>query len=187
MFKKDKTQTNFPHAEVSNDHLVISLLGANDPKVWRSSLDKIGSAAFELKKVANSEDVKLILKPKKGAAEIIATLPTQDMAMAALSAASSALQNNCLKPAVTKSSRQVKQDGHQDTASRQSGSKWTVAFLRLFLGLFIVIGLYMYLSSLIPEQNIGFKTTASSNSALNVTPQDATGVPVSADDFLNGL
>jgi len=36
-------------ATVADDHLVLSFPNAVEPIVWRKSLDKIGSATFEVK------------------------------------------------------------------------------------------------------------------------------------------
>lgn len=169
-------------AEIVDQHLILSLLDAQEPKVWRMALDKIGTASFEVKQEKDSAVTKLILKPKKGTAEIIATYDTKDQAIKALTQASNALQYSESKSEKTIiKSKKTSSKQSMDMVQKEN-SKWVL----VLFGAVIVVGLYMYLSTLIPEKNIGFDSSSSS-SQVNETGSslDRTGVPVSADDFLN--
>jgi len=178
-------------AEIADNHLVLSLPEAIEPVVWRMSLDKIGTASFEVKPLKDSEKAKLILKPKKGAAEIIANFETKDEAVNALMIASKALQSGASQSAKQQEKVIVKASGDSEAShetvvinntNNKEKQKWAIAVL----GAILVLGLYYYLTTLIPNSAQGFESSNNSfNSTLN--PTDATGVPVSADDFLNGL
>lgn len=180
-------------AENVGGHLILSLPNAIEPKVWRVALDKIDTAAFEIKQEKNSENAKLILKPKKGTAEIIANFETKKEAVEALMAASKALSTVTSVETIahTKAAKEktapAKQTNYTDAApvpqvKNTESKKWGIALVAAIL----VIGLYMYLTSLIPERVIGFETTTTANPVTS-SPQQTTGVPVSADDFLGGL
>lgn len=166
-------------ANVVDGHLVLSLLNAQEPKIWRMDLSKIGSASFEIKQETDGITTKLILKPKKGTAEIIAVFNTQEEAVEALTLAAKALHGN---GASTTSSKSINPEQKQLPQTSSSSPKW----LFVILGLFVVIGLYFYTNNLIPETNIGFEQKSTSRISTS-SPQETIGIPVSADDFLNGL
>lgn len=182
--------------QVTDGHLLLSFPDAMEPVVWRMELDKIGTASFEVKQDDEAGTAKLVLKPKKGTAEVIAPFSSKEEAVEALLIASNALQN--AKPQATIISDTTKQPAkkvdeqyvrqYEDVSHRpaenqnQEATKWLLAVF----GAIFVIGLYYYLTTLIPERipNINNQTATSINSS---DPTNATGVPVSADDFLGGL
>lgn len=172
-----KQRSNGTNAEVVDGHLVLSLLDAQEPKVWRMALDKIGTASFEIKKTKDSEETKLVLKPKKGTAEIIAVYNTQAQAIHALTNTSVVLQGKkqSKSQAITVESPTATP---QITIDNKQGSKWSI----LLFAVIVVIGLYVYLTSMMPEVSpITTGTTTAPSS------QNQTGVPMSADDFLSGM
>jgi hypothetical protein len=167
-------------ADVVDDYLILSLPNALEPVVWRMAMDKIGTAAFEVKQEAKSEKANLILKPKKGTAEIIAPFATKEEAIEALVAASNAMHNGSTHNAPTRKNNIIKNN------SKISNSSETQKWIIVLLGAIIVIGLYSYLTTLIPDT---IESNSLSNQASMATnaPQETTGVPVSADDFLGQL
>lgn len=190
-------------ADSVDGFLILSLPNAIEPKIWRIELDKIGTATFEIKQEKNSNIAKLTLNPKKGTAEIIASFETKKDALGALMAASRALNTTTSKPMMSATTTPQKKSHKKVTLEKQNDmpqalnytdtmnipssknsdtQKWGIALL----GAVFVIGLYIYLTSLIPERVTGFETTASPSMSAT-SPQEATGVPVSADDFLGGL
>lgn len=173
-----KKKQNNISATVADDHLVLSLPNATEPVIWRKSLDQIGSATFEVKKASKEELYNLTLKKTKTTSETIASFSDKEDAVAALNAASNAFHAG---PAAAKPS------ANQNEPQKGGRKKWLYALLALG----IVIGLYMYMISLIPSQTVftdGTGTTTNAPAAARgpVTPE-STGVPVSADDFLNSL
>lgn len=173
---------NLSQAEVVDSYLVLSLLDAQEPKVWRMPLDKIGAASFEIQKEQNSETTKLILKPKKGTAEIVASYDTKDKALNALAEASNALQNS------TTESNTQKKPKNIPVALRTNNNGENKKWVAVLMSAIVVILFYFYVSSLVPNQTAGFNGTDTTNAYSASSPvQERTGVPVSADDFLNGL
>jgi len=175
-------------AEVVEKHLILSLPNAIDPVVWRMALTKIGTASFEVKPIKGKENYKLVLKPKKGAAELIAPFETKDEALEALVHASNALQKTEgeVATSVAHACENVNTQTQQQSPTQKSNSaKW----LYLLAGFFTVIGLYLYLASQIPNRVADFGSDVVSNQTeqKNTSGGSKTGVPLSADDFLSGL
>lgn len=179
-------------ASLVDGHLILSLPDAIDPVIWRMALDKIGTATFGIKTSNDNKTTKLILKPKKGTVEIIATFDSKKEATTALMLTSNALQTQSAQT-INSDSSERRTSTTQDRAVKPTPmaappapkaetQKWSIAIL----GALIVIGLYVYLTTLIPDTNIGFEPSTPT-SFVTTSPQETTGVPISADDFLNGL
>lgn len=184
-FLKNMTQKSQASADVVDGYLILSLPHAIDAVVWRMALDKIGTAVFEIKQDDKTEISKLILKPKKGTAEIIATFNTKEEAIDALMKASHALQSGSTKspaePAAEKTASPSNKISHTPQQNSAESKRWLIALF----GALAVIGLYYYLTTLIPKQAIGFENNTSA--VATSSPQNTVGVPVSADDFLSGF
>lgn len=168
-------------AEVVDGSLVLSCLNAVQPVVWRMEVDKIGTASFEVKINQKDNTAKLVLKPKKGTAELIADFETKDEAVNALMATSDALQTSKSQPP-KKSAQKNVQNAPKQVEEKTSSSKWPIALVALLL----VVGLYIYMTSLMPERTT-FDSSSSAASSSASSPQSSTGVPVDANDFLKGL
>lgn len=183
--KKKQNQNNAVTATVADDHLVLSLPNAVEPIIWRKSLEKIGSAIFEVKKAAGKEIFNLTLKKTKTSSEVIASFNDKEEAVVALNAASNAFHgrgaqniahSSTITPATVSAQSQVQQNPNNNA------QKWILAAIAAA----IVIGLYIYMMNIMPVPNvIGENQTGASNQGP-VTP-DSTGVPVSADDFLSSM
>ncbi len=189
IFDKNDSIENKTTANVVDNHLILSLPKALDPVVWRMELKKTGAAAFEVKEDKNGLSL-LQVKLTKTSAETIAPFDNKSDAVEALMIASQALQNSSqstetLSGTKGKSSQTKKAKSSNTTASandNQSVSKWLIALLATG----IIIALFSYLSNMVPNRTqISDTTTSSSINGAPVTSK--TGVPVSADDFLNGL
>lgn len=175
---KATSTTKKPAANVVDGHLVLSLPHAVKPVIWRMGLDKIGTATFETAEDEKNKVTNLVLKPKKGSSEIIASFHTQDEALDILILTSDAMQGS----GSHNTNKQHSPLPHTNS-DRTEGKKWGLALLATLC----VLGLYYYMTTLIPtativgETAIGATPTATGTTA----PKNATGVPVSADDFLS--
>ena len=182
---KKKQNNNGLAASVSEGYLVLSLPHAIEPVVWRQSLEKIGSALFEIK--SGKEDTfNLVLKKTKTTSDIIASFEDKEDAIDALNAASNALHS---KKTVRMNAPipKANNNNHDNKESSQSfsgeGQKWLVALLAAI----IVIGMYYYLTTLMPERNFGASVSTATQAGASSDNPNQTGVPVSADDFLNSF
>lgn len=167
-------------AEVVDKHLILSLPNATEPIIWRMALDKIGTASFEIKQTKDSNVYKLILKPQKGAAETIAPFDSKDEALQALLQASDALQ----KPETTyvESKKQPSK-----SLSHANDYKSNLKWIYLLISLFSLIAVYLYMRSLVPNKINGLDNSPRSTMNSLTTNEPEAGVPMSADDFLNGI
>lgn len=180
--KSKKKEPLTSSSEVVENHLVLSLTNAIDPIVWRIAFDKVGTASFEIKEIKTSGHHKLVLKPHKETAETIAVFEEREDALTALIQASDAMQ----KPAKTCTVTTAKPQEANNIIAADS-SKKSKKWLWLFLGLITLIALYGYLVNLMPNRTANFgsaQTTASSSAKSN---NAQSGVPMSADDFLNNM
>ncbi|MEM6811554.1 MAG: hypothetical protein AAF549_03710 [Pseudomonadota bacterium] len=175
---KTKNDSNIS-ASVSEGHLVLSLPTAIEPVIWRKSLEKIGDALFEVK--SKDDEFHLNLKKTKSSSETIASFSDKEEALSALNAASNALLSpKDKKVKISNSNTKQKEPAAND--NRSEAKKWLIAVGAALL----VVGLYIYLTSLIPDTTVGVGIpTAGSQAVAN--PPESTGVPVSADDFLSSF
>ncbi len=168
-------------AQLVDQCLVLSCPHAVEPIVWRMEVEKIGTASFEVKENAKDGTSKLVLKPKKGTAELIANFSSKEQAIDALVTTSNALQTQSMNREgvnnLTVSSKKVPR------ADQDGKNKWVFPVL----GIIIVIALYAYMLPLIPQpQTLGAGDIAEKGN-ISQDPKNTTGVPVSADAFLEGL
>lgn len=170
-----KKEVNQPQAQCTDNILILSFPNAIDPIVWRMDVNEIKTASFEIQSLKDKDGFQLFLKPKTGQEEIIACFNDKDTAFEALMLASDALHND--------NAGIKKQKKRKETKENKKGSgKWWL----LFWGVIIVSALYFYMINLIPSTK-SFKTTTSYNNNEQINSQDTTGVPVSADDLLQGM
>ena len=165
-----------PQAEYIDDVLTLSFPNAVDPIVWRMDVNDIKTASFEIQSLKDKQEFKLFLKPQGGTEQVIARFSDKDAAFDALMLASDALHQD---------NSSAKTTGKKPTAHKKRGAgKW----LLLIAGLILVLGLYIYMINLVPNTQ-DFQTTTAATTTNNqpARAQDKTGVPVSADDFFEGL
>ena len=183
MLAKKKKGNNQVSATVADNHLVLSLPNAVEPIIWRKSLDKIGSATFEVKKSTTKGQYNLTLKKTKTTSETIAKFDNKDDAFAALNAASEAFHGNNITPKAQRSVNTNQQQVEYHAPKDSGGKKWLLVLIAALL----VIGLYIYMGKIMPTQQIITNTSSTPATNSSVPAADTTGVPVSADDFFNSV
>jgi hypothetical protein len=170
-------------AEVVDKHLILSLPNASEPIVWRMELETIGTASFEISKDKAKKSYKLMLKPKKGSAEVIAPFTEEDDAITALMQASEAMQRPATNTASTQNINTPVMNPVPN-ATQQQSTQFSKKWMYLLLGFIAAIGLYVFMTKQTPKTN-NFDT--STKNSLSSESDSKTGVPMSADDFLNNL
>lgn len=181
------TGKNTSTANVSAEHLVVSLPGATEPLVWRIELSKVSASTFEVHEKENGLH-SLCLKDAAGKHKDISSFSNKEDAVQALMCISSALQN-VETSADTKTQSSKKSTSAPETARpvqnapvKSDAVKWVLTIA----GVAAVLALFFYLASITPKSSEAFLSDQAATSA----PENAgtsSGVPVSADDFLNGL
>lgn len=161
-------------AKVVGDSLVLSLPDAISPVVWRMELSEIKAAAFELKQ--NPEGYVLLMKTPKGEAQEIAPFDNKSRAMKALMAASRAMEQ--AQSAIRSASGTA---NAQPAPAKKGGGGQMLAGI---IGVLILCGLIFAMVSMGPQMPAveGGQSMATNTAANNAG--SASGVPMSADEFL---
>jgi len=177
-------------AKVVDGTLILSLPGALSPVVWRWDLGQAKASALE---VTEKDGVfTLILKTPRGEVQEVAPFATRVKALEALMAVSKAMENakgqiassNAQSQNQTAALSDEQNSSHTGLSSNKAlteAVKWMIALFSVLA----VIALFFYLSSITPDSALSPRQTASTNQTSN--PQESTGVPVSADDFLGSF
>lgn len=168
-------------ARVVDGTLILSLPDAVSPVVWRMDLGFVRASAMEVRKEEDGTFMLVLKTPKKDVNEI-APFTTKAKALNALMAVSRAMENAQGQirpsPAATVETGTTAAVG----AAPAKKSKWK----KLFTGLFAVILLFMFLVVIInltppPPRDFPAGTAEGPRATA---PGEDTGVPLSADEFL---
>tara|TARA_R110002095_G_scaffold75556_5_gene64502 strand:- start:625 stop:1182 length:558 start_codon:yes stop_codon:yes gene_type:complete len=176
-----KTDTLTSTIKIVDSKLILSLPTAQMPVVWQMDLDKAQSAAFTIKENKGDKNFSLVLT-QDGNMNDIAFFDDKESALEILMETSSVLQNahGQIKPVAAASNTNVAA-ADQAASSKDGGSDKLGAFLAVTL--VIVLVLIWSVSSSVPSKMSG--SSALESMAASAEPRQSSGVPVSAEDFLN--
>lgn len=177
-------------ASVVDGTLIISLPQAVTPVVWRMELGHVRASALEVRKQDNGTHV-LTLKTPKGDVYDIAPFDTRGKAVQALMSVSRAMEqaHGQMRATVTGGvANDTSATTHQATATTAAAVPTETSkgrFVTGIIGTVLLLGLIaIFLNTTGP--NPASSPTGSDHAASGGTaPAPATGVPLSADDFLN--
>lgn len=159
-------------AKVVDGSLVLSLPDALVPTLMRMDLEEVRAAALEV--TPRKETYVLTLKVSKDNIRDIAPFETREQAVAALMAASQALEKGSARANYTPADEQ--RAGTSGSALKWVGAVGVVLFL-----FWIVSSMGSQIPR--PPASEGATNTASATGA-SAGGKDATGVPLSADEYL---
>lgn len=162
------------NASVVDGKLILSFPNATKPIVWQMDLQNIKESALELND--NKEGFELAFKTPKGETKTIAPFPNRDQALNGLMVASKALEKAHGHIHQKQSQMQPLQT---QPHTHKKGLGKTLLIILAGLGL---IALLMTLLSAMQAKTI---TTQRPSAATGQSAEAPTGVPLSADDFLN--
>lgn len=179
-------------AKVVDGTLILSLPDAVTPTVWRLDLGQVKASAIEVR-TQNDGLFILTLKTPKGDIHDIAPFDSRAKAVSALMAVSSAMENaqGQIKPMIFSANDRPDGQGQRypvPALYRQSTSGSSAGKIAAALVVLVIIG---FAATMIlgngPRQYA--LTAASENAALqgaggSGNAANATGIPMSADDFL---
>ncbi len=179
-----QSNTAQPNINVVDGKLILSLPNATSPVVWQMDLGAAQSSSFTVNEDKKKKQFSLISKNQDGDTEDIATFSDKDTAVSVLMETANALQNAHgqiqQEPIATISPVNMTAQGIGVSAPANDAKNDKVGAL-LALGLIVVLFAVWAISA----------TKSSSLESLSSAPSaqsqgaEATGVPVSADDFLN--
>lgn len=163
-------------ASVVDGTLIISLPQAITPVVWRMDLGPVRASALEVRSLENGTHV-LTLKTPKGDIHDIAPFAQRGRAIEALMAVSRAMEQ--AQGQIRPLAANMPEIGTVSAAAPAPARKKNKGrALTGVIGTLLLLGLIVVLLNIGPRDKDGTATTTA------VSPQ-ATGVPLSADDFLN--
>ena len=157
---------------VNKGSLVLSLPNALEPVVWQMDIKQAKAAGFTVKESVPGKWA-LVKKSPDNTETQIALFETKDDAMNILMDVSEGLQGG------SKGTHNCKHHAQEPHSNVTELKKWGIAAG----GVIIVIGLFFYLASIVPQSTEPFMNEASIQT--NASTPNATGVPVSADAFLS--
>lgn len=183
MFSAAKKQTPYASsASVVDGKLILSLPGAKNPVVWQMDMAEVKASALEVFQDQEQDNTYvLMLRTLKDEFVNIANFTTKEEAVAGLVAVTKALQgaHGMIRPAANSDApvHHAALASHAHTHKAGKG-KWFMLFSVL-----VVLGvLWMFMQSLRP--GMPDMPMDASGGEMRADTQ-RTGVPVSADDFLN--
>ena len=173
-------------ATVVDGKLILSFPEAQIPVIWQMDLVNAKSSALEVQEKKDKKFFALILKTTKGETVEIAAFENRKNAIAALMAASYALQNahGQIKqpqaggaiPVIASGQAQISQ-----TKNTRKKGKWIAVIITLALIIFLI----NLINSISPRPSSLIASGGNTVSG-NTQSNDTSGVPVSADAYLKG-
>ncbi len=184
MSKNTSSQKGHSTSNISivDGKLILSLPNAEMPVVWQMDLEQAQSSAFTVQEDKKKKVFTLVSKTQDNAADEIASFEEKQDAVDALMETSSVLQNahGQIKPGMRGDKVSAPANSNHDNEK----SDKVGAFLAL--ALIIVLGLIWMMSASQSVQLSGNDMgSLTSSSQTPASARESSGVPVSADDFLN--
>ncbi len=185
-FKGKKKETE-ASANVVDGKLVLSLPDALSPVVWQMDLAQAKASALEVVHNEETGQHTLSLKTPKGEKIEVAVFDQRSHAVEGLMAASGALENahghiRAADSGAQTAGKKPHKPAHNAAHHRQKNTRGRL--MGTALALVILFILFTIWSSVVPHPvDTGFNTASNETSS---SPQNSSGVPVSADAFLRG-
>lgn len=181
--KKTDPQDASSNVKIVDGKLILSLPNAQMPVVWQMDLENAQSSSFTVVEDKKAKNFTLILKGQDGTVDEIAPFDDKQSAVDVLMETSSVLQNahGQIRPGSTSGGNTSNNNDDKDSDKLGAG---------LAIALAIVLILIWVMMSSVPNRSLdgASSSTNTSGSATNNSgsdPRQSSGVPVSADDFLN--
>lgn len=171
-------------ARVVDGKLILSLPHALTPVVWQMDMTQAKASALEVRENGGKNTFSLILKTPRGEDTEIAPFETRAQAVEALMSVARALENaqGQIRPFPETTGLGGGEAAYRPAKSRSLG-KWVAGILSVLL-LLILVNIW---GSLLPRDPEGVSGRPIDPVSLDSAPAaKSSGVPVSADDFLNG-
>lgn len=171
------------NVKIVDGKLILSLPNAQMPVVWQMDLENAQSSSFTVTEDKKAKNFTLILKGQDGSIDEIAPFDDKQSAVDVLMETSAVLQNAHGQIRPGSASNNNTSGNKQEKDSDKLGAGLAIALA------IVLILIWVMMSSAPQRASDGITSTATStgasfsNDASN--PRQSSGVPVSADDFLN--
>lgn len=176
----NKTNTS---ASVVDGKLILSFPDAQTPVLWQMDLTQAKASAIEVLKADKGDTFSLTLKTQKGEKVQVASFDSREQALEGLMAASRALENAHGNIQIAANEDQKVAVSHAPR-KKASKSQWVTGLVALFA----LIVLFGFWASVSPKSPTSIQSASGNIASQTAAPTaQSSGVPVSADDFLNSL
>lgn len=184
--KSSSVKAEVSDVNIVDGKLIMSFPHADIPVVWQMDLDLARTSSIEVQEDKKRKGFTLVFKSDSSEAKDIATFTEKQDAVNALMDASRALQSahGKIRPVVQITNSglvQAQQSGAKNANSRKSSIPGFLLAIALVLVLLLIWGI----SSVAPLDRT--PAPESTSSGISGTTSGASGVPVSADDFLKSV
>ena len=176
---KKKAETTQSNASIVDGKLILSLPNAQMPVVWQMDLNAAKSASFTVKEDKKKKVFNLVLKKDDGSTDEIAPFEDKQSAVDVLMETSSVLQSGQGKDKADTPANNNATNGNNGSTSKNDKLGAFLAFALIV----ILFSVWMISASSRLDITDGESVSSSYGAAAN--PRESSGVPVSADDFLN--
>ncbi|MCC7304948.1 MAG: hypothetical protein IT558_01675 [Alphaproteobacteria bacterium] len=171
-------------AKVVDGKLILSFPEALTPVLWQMDLEQAKASAIEVRENKDNGSFVLTLKTPRGEAVDVAPFSDRQQAVDALMAAARALESAHGKIRAPRAANEAGSPVDYARAPKPaSAGKWIAGILAVFM-LFVLFNIW---GSLLPRQASLSQANPGPASASQASGGDipASGMPVSADDYLN--
>lgn len=169
-------------ARVVDGKLILSFPHALTPVVWQMDLAQAKASALEVRENATKNNYTLVLKSPRSDDHDIASFETRAQAVEALMAVARAFESahGQIRPLAATGNESYTTSAHPHQRPGRGAGKWIAAILGVLLFL-ILLNIW---GSFLPRYPEGVSGRPIAPSSANAAPSQS-GVPLSADDFLN--
>ncbi len=177
--KSSNSDNNHPNVNIVDGKLILSLPNAQMPVVWQMDLNSAQSTAFTVKENKKDKNFALIAKSQENEINEIALFDDKQSAVNILMETSDALQNahgKINQEVIVASNNNGKLSSNNKSKENKIGAALATALI-------IVIALIWMLSAS-RSVNLENRDLTSANN-ISTSPQNTSGVAMSADDFLS--
>ncbi len=176
-----KDNSNVDNAKIVDGKLILSLPNAQMPVVWQMDLEKTESASFTVIEDKKAKAFVLVLKGHDGKVDEIAPYDEKQNAVDILMETSSVLQNahGQIKPGSAANSNTA-------AANQKDSDKLGAGLAAALVVVLILIWVFVAAApQTAPGTSVASGDTSAPAALGNSSSRQSSGVPVSADDFLN--
>ncbi len=184
-FKTRKCETN-ASASVVDGKLVLSLPDAVTPVVWQMDLAHAKASALEVHHNEEKNQHSLNLKTPKGEKIEVAVFADRTHAVEGLMAASGALENahGQIRPGGSPEHGPGAAPAGTPQKRARNPKQTRGKLVTTALALVVLFIMFTIWSSVIPRP-LGTGSVTQASNSVSTSPQESSGVPVSADAFLS--
>lgn len=190
--RNQPANNNQPSAKVLEGKLILSIPHAIDPVVWQMDLSEVDASALKVEQKGKTDHYRLLMSASNDVSNEIAVFETKDAGIQTLMEISAALENAHghmhARSETNYASGNYSNPPYlrpQNRENKKTGRKTGTIILGLVL-LFVLFTFWASMQPAPPSMVQQSASTTSQNQQASQNPADQSGVPVSADAFLQG-